>query len=384
MVVVEVDCSSAEESNELLRAIWAECRRAFGKCAWQYIPHREGQRHLIHLGFANIGVGVVGVSILYQKRGVARKIIFSEPEGSDIDDSVMSELERVVRRAVEKEAETYTLYGQFRTAFSIRFYKGESFAVKSLQERRGLFAFQVRGFDRVDAEAEGIKFLNAVLDFLSVSSNSALIVEEVKVEEGIPSKLEEEIPPLFSNDFDWWADYPTDEEGRFILWENQKVFIDKILANEVPLDHPFLRASYHFHAAQQLLRSMSARDRVLNEVATVLLVSALEVATNLYPFERSHCSVCGQPIYKIRQRVLDLVKRFAEPYKPLVDQFYSQRSKYLHEGILSSEANYVGVSIPLLDSASLSGCKMQASIPPYVLSDMVGFVLRHSYLEKLV
>ena len=383
MVTVEVNCQSIEDSNLLLRALWAECRETFSKCAWQYIPHRDGERGIVHFGFANIDMDtLLEVSVSYQRKGVIRSVMFEGVNGV-INEELASELTQVVRRAFERPLISHTIHAKINsTLLDIAPYSSEHFVLMPLGKKENLFSLQVEGFDRVDAEAESLKFLGAILDFLAVCTNSAFVVRSLVVDNGelIPNVE----PAFFSDDFDWIDESPADEKGRFLLWANQKEFIEKILSKEILMAHPFLRASYHFHAAQTLLKSATARERVLNDIAIVLFMSALEVGTELYPFEPSHCDACGQPIYAIRQRVLDLARKFTNAQiVQFIDAFYSQRSKFLHAGFLSTDANYVGTSIPQLDPSSSTGCRMQVSIPPIVLGERVGFILRKVYMERI-
>jgi hypothetical protein len=134
------------------------------------------------------------------------------------------------------------------------------------------------------------------------------------------------------------------------------------LTHNIELNHPFLRASSHFHTAQKLWLVNPSPVENITELSSVLYVSALEVATELYPLENSTCKECGQKKYSIRKRVKELTRMHLNEYiEGFIDNYYSARSKYLHVGVLSSDASYVGASIPQLDPTSDNGCRIQTS-----------------------
>ena len=67
------------------------------------------------------------------------------------------------------------------------------------------------------------------------------------------------------------------------------------------------------------------------EIATVLYLSALEVASSINITNPKNCSECGQPIYNIGRRVVDIVEKYlnvalGKEFK----EYYKKRSKYLH------------------------------------------------------
>jgi hypothetical protein len=57
------------ESNNFLRALWAELRSKFGKCAWNYQPFKDGSSQTIFLGWADINQEkVISISLTYSQR----------------------------------------------------------------------------------------------------------------------------------------------------------------------------------------------------------------------------------------------------------------------------------------------------------------------------
>ena len=116
---------------------------------------------------------------------------------------------------------------------------------------------------------------------------------------------------------------------------------------------------------------------VHSEITGTLYMSAMEVAAKIGQHNAESCKECGQLRYKISQRVTDLMKDCGgEHIASFAKGYYGNRSKYLHEGIMLSESNYTGTSIPQLDPSSPTGCVVQATSPNPNLRDYVGFCMR--------
>jgi hypothetical protein len=118
------------------------------------------------------------------------------------------------------------------------------------------------------------------------------------------------------------------------------------------------------------------------EITGSLYMSALEVAAKIGCPDPSSCSACGQPQYKISQRVVDLMTRCGGPHLGRIGkEYYGRRSKYLHEGLTLSSADYAGGSIPQLDPSSPTGCRSQVVTPCPNLKEYAGLCLRRMLRE---
>lgn len=75
MTAISVQSTSQEQTNLLLRALWAAVRSEFGKLAWQFTPYRDGERREIWFGFADVGEDEsISFGVKYAQRGVATHI----------------------------------------------------------------------------------------------------------------------------------------------------------------------------------------------------------------------------------------------------------------------------------------------------------------------
>src|SRR5687768_4100901 len=87
MLNVAVQVNSLEESNLFLRALWARMRVRFKRLGWQYTPKRDGQRQVIRIGWATLGISSpngIEVGVHYKRRGVIDSVHIT-PRGNIYD-----------------------------------------------------------------------------------------------------------------------------------------------------------------------------------------------------------------------------------------------------------------------------------------------------------
>jgi hypothetical protein len=111
----------------------------------------------------------------------------------------------------------------------------------------------------------------------------------------------------------------------------------------------------------------------MGDLAAVLLVSALECISEGEP---PTCKECGQAVYKISQRVLDLgVKHLGEGSAWLFKRHYPFRSKYIHSGRMVGTQPHTFI-IPQLDPDAPEGRAMRVDAGhPYNLIEFVSYVI---------
>ena len=252
--------------------------------------------------------------------------------------------------------------------------------------------------------------MRQVLNVLSVETNSAfwpLNAGQVEEDEPLAKPLDK--TEVFSADPDWMDDCPVQDDKLLISREAMRLIDTVAGGGEIPEDLSiFLRACNHFHIARkyaaqvldlfelgeaeqvgnhEFAMPINIRNRRLEaagevgdahaEITGALFMSAMEVAAKIGQPKAEACKECGQLRYKISQRVTDVMKKHGgENLARIAKSYYSQRSQYLHEGMMLSPLNYTGTSILQLDPSSPSGCLMQTASPDPNLRDYVGFCMR--------
>lgn len=414
--------SSLNESNNFLRAFWAELRNRFGKCAWNYQPVKHGKSQTIFLGWADINQNeVIPISLTYSQKAIISGIHFGEQFGEPVDEE--SELGQQLKDAVDRAYQcrnnplTKILQVPISSLYrSLAPYSGQWFEISPAQHPVSLLKIKIRAFDNIDAEAEFLRISSYLLDILSVETNGLFWLSDQKDRQAITSdmKLEETTYPevnTFVSDEEWIDDIP--HCNSYLLISSQAVqFFDRILSKDElnSEEETFIRSCHHFHVAREQdalvynqlgftgeqknedgattlffqehprLKSASILSRRAEELATVLYMSAIEVAsTNSHSSER--CDTCGQEQNKISARVVDHVKKYLalEEGHPLIKVFkshYGKRSKYLHAGIVLRDYSYTGTTIPLLDPSSDFGVSQRTSVRLINLREWIGYMLR--------
>lgn len=411
------------ESNNFLRAFWAELRNRFGKCDWNYQPHKDGTSQTIFLGWADINQEqVIPISLTYSQKTIVSGIHFGGQFGKPIDEG--SELGQQLKDAVDKayhrrnNPDTKILQVPVSSLYrSLAPYSGQWFKVSPDQHPISLLSIKIKAFDKIDAEAEFLRISSYFLDVLSVETNSLFWLSGQENRQDITFETESEEPTCveintFVSDEEWMDDVP--HCNGYLLISSQSVqFLDRILSKDELSneEEAFIRSCHHFHMAREQdaliydrlvssgeqknddgsttllirehpqFRSASMLSRRAEEIATVLYMSAIEVASTIDSNPSESCTTCGQEQYKISARVVDYVKKYLalEEGHHLFKVFkshYAKRSKYLHAGIILRDHSYTGTNVPRLDPSSDSGMSQKTSVTVINMREWIGYMLR--------
>lgn len=243
----------------------------------------------------------------------------------------------------------------------------------------------MRAFDKEDAVKEFFRLSSMVLDILSIETNSFFSPLEEKIIQEIEDSVRLKdsscpLPNTFVIDEDWMDDCP--RYNVFFLVSTKAIrFIDYILAkNELrQSDVTFLRACHHFQIAREYENSYFLRRS--GEIATVLYLYSIEVASTIDFNNHKRGESCRQEQFKISSRIVEYVNKYlglsrnhslSKDFKT----FYAKRSKYLHSGILLGSLSLGYTEIPILDPSSDSGASQYTSICVLNLREWIGYMLR--------
>jgi hypothetical protein len=415
--------SGLVESNNFLRALWAELRDKFGKCDWSYQPRKKKGSKTISLGSVNINQKKrICISITYTQKTIVSHVHFLEQFDEPLKES--SKLGQQLKDAVDKayhrrnNPDTKILQVPIFSLYrSLAPYSAQWFHILPTQHPISLLSVKVKAFDQIDAEAEALRVSSYVLDILSVETNSLFWLLDKDESQDITSEIEiEELtyPEVntFVSDEEWIEDVPPSNE--YLLISSQAAqFLDRILSQGQLSDKEefFMRACHHFHVAreQDMLRSnqlipvgkqknedesitslMGEDSRLKSavrfsrrpeELATVLYMSTVEAAIKVDFNSSKKCCECGQMRYESSARVIDYVKKYliSEENNPLFTIFtsyYTKRSDYLHKGIVLRDHSYTRTPIPQLDSSLDSAMSQETSVNVSILRKWIGYMLR--------
>jgi hypothetical protein len=440
MKVPVLGLSDGTDSNNFLRSLWAEMRSRFGKCAWNYQPFKEGPSNTIFLGWADINQNqAIPISLTYKQRSILNGVLFGEQFDPQIDaTSILGQkLKDAVNVALKtrRSPKRFSLQTSVATLrFPVAPYVGDWFAIKPSRTSNFLITLTVKAYDQEDAKTEFLRAIPNVLDILAVETNHLFWLVSthesrntnreafwprfwswLRLLLNVPEEEKESICPpqnTFVADEGWIDDLPT-QNGYLLISAAGRMLIDKVIAKDELTDAEeiFTRACHHFHVAREQDALVSDRlffagtrmhkegsaelfiqknprltmaaelSKRAEELATVLYMSAVEVASVLGTPKPDTCATCGQEQYRISARVVNYVKEHMpkggrDHMASIFKTHYNKRSKYLHAGIVLTNRAYTGTTIPILDSTSDSGMTQLSTVLVINLREWIGYMLR--------
>lgn len=380
-----IGTKSVSESNQFLRCLWAEFRKNFGGCAWNYIPYKDGKSNAIHFGYADIGIGEpINVTIKYKERGAISNLILES------EHILLSDVQERISKSVTTAKKKYFYPSLFNNSTVIKVsspwngfsdyvmskYEGKHFRLIPGHGGKIEIHLSIMAFDEIDAATISIKLCHEVLHILTVCTN---LIFDFTDRAGFTAITSAE--QIFNNDAEWMDGFSKIDDIVAIT-SLQKELIDKYIGGELMnCDTISLAASHFYHSLR--LQLMSPHN-MFEELVSVLCISALEVASIFYGQDGKVCDNCGNMIYGIRKRVNSLVTKHGnERLVKFIDSYYAARSGFLHTGRLLSDRSYHTVTIPMLDNYSATGCVSQIPRPPINLIEYTSYLLRKTFADMI-
>jgi hypothetical protein len=398
---------TVEQSNLFLRALWANIRSKFGKCAWSLGPHRDTDKKLITLGSMNYKDEMsLEVALHYKNKGNLIAISFiTEDEQQALDLKIIKKLvkESLNYKTLMSDFCYTTKFESIRCNFSS--YQGQYFKLNPLLGNFFECTIKICAFDNIDARTIILKKIKLISALLSVFSNCLILNTSKKVEASDIEIKENE----YNINLDWIYDKPL-KNNHILLSEKSCILIDKLISLDSFNEkiNLILAAFTHFHSARAqdsfehdvLMSAETSKvsDNVFElhfekddrfdvakeiqmsstEIASVLYMSSLEVAS-LIGEEVSKCNSCNQSKYSISSRVQNFVRENGgNDLVKTIRNYYNLRSRYLHQGMLLKNYSYSGNSIPTLDLESQSHIQVYSQVSVLNLREWCSYFLRQS------
>ena len=319
----------------------------------------------------------VEVTVQYGRVGVIKAIEF-ELRGEI--DAIYPKIEKILRDCVQdavarmikpKHVPCCTQVVTF-PAIPLGCYQEQDWYCGPISNGNSEIGIKVHAFDEVDAQHEFAVRLTPLLDVLACMTN--VVIEPTTERNGERPAAHKDVN-TYLEDTDWLDGTP-ERDGYLRLTASQVSFCNNLIS-EMTADDRLKRAAHLFHKALTLYYKMPD----CYDVATALFVSALETV-DLPLSPPSTCAECGQPTYRISQRVVELGIRHLGPgVKRIFEDHYKRRSLYLHEGQVRSSQPMQSHIIPQLDPNGIEGCAMPSLVGmPMNLMEFSSFVIRREML----
>jgi hypothetical protein len=418
-------------TNAFLRALWATLRGRYGKCAWHSSPSKDGGQKRIYLGQMDLGMGKpIHVSLVYETRSTLREVQFGEMFDDPVDAN--TELGNSLSESVTEALSRHTAPDTFSFRISVSSlrvpmapYAGPRVKIHPTGGNNTDITIAALGFDEADARSEFLRILTYVLDTLSVETNQLFWIDAMQSERELVEGSEfdlKNIPPdnTFTADGEWIDGYPV-ERGCLLLSRSGLRAIEAFITNsDLGAKETMLaRAFHHFHVAREqdalvndrlrmlptrtegddvvvsfqldddpIIKAAAKFSRRAEELAAVLYLSAVEVASAIDAPPAQSCRQCGQLQYRISARVADYIGRHTpeagrESMRRVFKRHYASRSQYLHAGAVLVDHTYTGTNIPRLDPSTESGAAEYSVVRLLNLREWVGYSLRNQLRQTI-
>jgi len=379
---IPIQPCSVDETNALLRALWASMRAEFGYFPWQFSPMRRGERNTIYFGWANLGFNQpVRIGVTYKRKGIATGLLFENA------DEAATRIKQCVETALVSEPAETTFFVTVGMSPKIHMASATGKLIQIQPLDKGIFrlGLRVKGFDTIDATTELERRTRLIADALSFITNVRFRLLRKQEDD---ARMDETFIEFNSIPSDDWLDGHPISNDQLVIDEQSLTFLDALLADELGEQVAILAdAAHHFHSGLNAELQESELETVGANIeqAMVFYLSALEVASVISAPDPTTCESCGQAQYKITSRVANFVRVIlGDPASDLVKSLYGLRSNYLHRGLLLSSRAYVGVTIPQLDPLSSNGVQAQLPLEPALnLREFTSFCLRRVAKECL-
>lgn len=376
IVIVHVT-ESLDESNDYLMKMWSVMINK-GKIGWQYRPYKSDS--IIDVGDISIhGLGDYSVKIKSKTRKTIGGLIFRRHDEKDISKEEKEYFEnlKVEINRIEKKAFIYTAKITIESQFGIKYiypFKLEDFSIYCTNDNQFL-EFTVYAYSEAHAKELFSVKARLIADLLSIQINSHIKIEGFTSRSSLVT-LSDQIENKEQLNKDWIDDYPI-ENDHFILPDySRQMFLD-IIKDSKNLD-VLLKSCHHFCNALGLSYQNVHEDLIVSQI-----MSSIEVITEINSYPTEQCKECGQLIFSIRNRVLDLIEHeMVDHMRKIFSDFYETRSKYLHAGRIRSTRVYIGVCLPQISDNTKSGCAAYPTKFELNLIEWVGWLLRKIMRER--
>lgn len=422
---------SISETNLFLRALWALIRDG-QRMGWHTSGAKDAINQTIFIGHVSSATLETekAISVTYHKRGCISKLIVSEPNDKEIygndKNFIIDVVEKAKKFHVPSIAKRFSVAYSSPHQFRLSPYKSEKLYLRTVLEHALCIAnFEVLAFDTEDAKYLVQKTVPKIADFLSVSCSIPIHTGAKAYEETEHIRMTEgcvEIYVTEASDIGAKEKISIGALTDITVEENINKYCDESWIDEYPqhadcLQLPrsaFLGLNEMLYGAfnSRLLQYQNA-TRLYNtackyealsfgkkgyygfdiigldlapvEIANTLYMSSFETLASVLDNSVDTCKACNQPKYKIRQKVLDLFRYYfgANVHLNMIDQYYVDRSNYVHAGLHLGDRSYAGVSMPQLD-ASNKGMVSQMSITNLHIMREVGGELFRRVLKDII
>lgn len=374
-----IKCSSVEESNLFLRKLWSELN-TISKNGWCFMPHKE--KNTIHIGRSNFGA----VSFDYEKKGCINKLFIDYPDDGEFAESIKN----AVVTAKKSPIAYYTVVFYIKSKTNI--WKIEekcmhNVYIKSNNNNISL-SVNIKAYSEYDVKNIVNYISNTLLAILLEYTNLLFSIEKIEICKGRTEFMERVVQNEYN--FDWvdFSEIPKASDSHILLPQDFFYLVSRVAENDVDDDNMRLV----LNSCRVLLSSSTMAFKISgiaesgeNDMIDTLVVSSIEPLSCIFNKEKVKCTECGNMKYSIVAKMKALLKKYTDENfaKYFCNTFYTERSKLLHEGVLSANGFFYSVNFPMIDPESKDKMITPRFAPNLNLQEYSTFLFRKTVNELI-
>lgn len=377
-----ISLENIHDSNLFLRKLWSELENGN---SWNFCPFRDENE--LFIGFSKYGK----VSFDYKKRGCINNIYFRDVNSSDI------EIVKIAIRKAKNIEDIKKYYVKIQLPFICCDIKEDGLDTWFIRENDKSYLYSIiEAYSTKDLKYLICKKIEALRGIFSVYVRDVFALNLFKVSYTREEENYFEVHECeYEYDLDWIEldKIPTSKEGYFIIPKELLTLVNIIMNNnfyskEIRL---LINSAYAFYSSthQLKLSEKSEVDRIgCINIANSMVISALEPLAELEDVPGFRCESCGAAVYSVVKKIKLLLERYFAPglVKDIVNIYYSNRSKFFHEGIRNTEEYYIGICWPQIDERDGRSMLFPHAFAEYNLFDWVNYIIRkrlHDIINSL-
>lgn len=377
-----VSAESITESNLVLRKFYDEMSHKIN-VNWNCQPYREENGRVIFVGRSSFGE----MWLDYKEKGKIQYIYISTISADN-----HSIVETALKEAISNHGnlKTYHVRVKFLTKdISLASMCKENIKIESMYDEEWnqnimLVTFMVHAFGSFDLQYVVTQKINYLKHLLCAYTNIQFdMIQKYEI-----------LKKVIYNENEWtnykidWIEYFSEDS---ISSEAVGLIPDFFDIFRIILDNDSYAKTLRLllNSAQEIYCGMLMLNDILHDekynipgyvdMASTMLISALEPLAVIGASKPENCPVCGNLKYQIRKNVEKLCERYMNMYmtKLISNIEYGRRSSFLHEGNARTNEFYCGRCVPLIDPNTKNMMLGVASFPDLVLFNETTYIFRH-------
>lgn len=347
MIKEYIGTKSLEDSNLFLRKLWCELNN-IDTLGWQYDPYKIPGTRVIHIGYSTFGE----IKFDYKIKGCIKNIyIDSKNKETEVKEAIIKS------KSNFRDLKLYNIKLKLEPNDILLAPDEYSTIQIQIHENTNYLYIPIYAFSELDIKFVVNQKIKPLLYIISEYTNLIYKTYHYSWEKDKDHRKYETKNKAY--DYNWvdTHDFPTYKEQVLLPTECLRllnhVATNSEYSREIKL---LLNSSNMFYSSLNMLNIAINKPSYINtqvDIVNTIIMSTLEPLAILFADEEiTVCEKCGQPKHKISKKIKKLTAHYLESHtaKDIVNRIYKNRSKFLHEGIVTTDFEFIGKVYPQIST----------------------------------